>query len=275
MSTLPPELELHIFESVAKASPYDAALRLTLMLVARRVQIWVEPLAYHCLVFSKTNSWTRLKRIAESKPPEFLARHVKSICMPISTVSILEAAEILSACTGVERLACWIDHGVTALPQSIPVQSLALSRLSIELSHFLALPAALPSLHAQLTHLELIYWEAHAEHYPATVDLARFPRLTHLALRSDAARFHWPLEMVESLKRSCLHLRMLVLLDYVLGASDSVVRGLNDRRVVRVITEVALHDWEPGAKSFHEWEIRMGEADMWARGEDIIQRNSS
>jgi hypothetical protein len=40
MSTLPPELEIHIFESVARASPYDAALRLTLMLVARRVQIW-------------------------------------------------------------------------------------------------------------------------------------------------------------------------------------------------------------------------------------------
>ncbi|KAJ7468006.1 hypothetical protein FB451DRAFT_386590 [Mycena latifolia] len=282
MLTLPPELELRIFESVVKASPYDAALRLNLMLVARRVQIWVEPFMYHCLVFSRANNWGRLKRISEFKPPGFLAKHVKSICMPVSTVSMRDALEILSVCTGVERLACWISHragantiGAIAFPQAISVQNLALRRLSMELSHFLSLPADLPTLQTHLTHLELIYWEGHAEQYPATVDLSRFSRLTHLALRSDAVRFHWPLETVSSMKRTCPRLEVLVLLDYVLGASDAVRRGLNDHRAVLVISEVALHDWEPGATKLHEWEVRMGKTDMWARGEDIIRRNSS
>lgn len=44
MSILPPELEIRIFELVVRASPFDAALRLSLMLVARRVQIW-----YFCM----------------------------------------------------------------------------------------------------------------------------------------------------------------------------------------------------------------------------------
>ncbi|KAJ7108654.1 hypothetical protein C8R44DRAFT_884701 [Mycena epipterygia] len=278
MSTLPPELEIQIFESLISASPYDAALRLSLMSVARRVQIWVEPFVYHCLVFSRVNNWSRLKRIAESKEPQFLARHVKSICMPLYTVSMQEASEILSVCTGVERLACWIDHRAMAttpaIPQSIPLRALALRRLSIELSHFLSLTADSKAC-LTLTHLELVHWELHADHYPPAVSLAGFPSLTHVALRSDALRFQWPLVMVLSMVRTCRQLKILLLLDYIaIGESETIRRGLNDSRAVVILSEVALHDWEPRAKLFHEWDVRMGGMDMWARGEGIIRRNS-
>ncbi|KAJ7461764.1 hypothetical protein B0H11DRAFT_2055917 [Mycena galericulata] len=275
MPRLPPELEIQIFESVAKASPYDAALRLNLMLVAHRVQVWVEPFAYHCLVFSRVNNWARLKWIITSKPKDFLAKHVRSICMPLSTVTMEEASEILAACTGTERLACWIDHGAGPAP-SIPIHALPLRRLSIELEHFLALPADLPALHAHLTHLELVYWGKHAESYPATVDLTRFSHLTHLALRSDAMYFQWSLEAVSSMMATCRRLKVVVLLDYFMSNTPQAIRqALNDSRVVVVLSEVAVHDWDPTAKPFHEWEIRVGrKEDMWARGEDIIRRNT-
>ncbi|KAJ7760782.1 hypothetical protein B0H14DRAFT_3511012 [Mycena olivaceomarginata] len=276
MSRLPPELEIQIFESVARDSPYDAAQRLRLMLVARRVKIWVEPFVYPCLAFSRVNNWDRLKHIVATKPRDFLARHVKSICMPLHTVTMQEASEILSACTGVERLACWINHmagEALAIPQSIPIQGLALSRLSIELSHFLCLPADLPHTHASLTHLELVYWEEHAEHYPATLDLARFPYLTHLALRNEALRFQWPLQLARSMKDSCGRLKVMVLVDFEVGSAEMVRRALSDVRAVVVLSQVVLHDWEPMAKTFPEWSLRLGKGDMWARGEDIIRRN--
>lgn len=145
----------------------------------------------------------------------------------------------------------------------------------MELEHFLSLPADLPALHAHLTHLELVYWENYAESYPVTIDLARFSHLTHLALRSDAMRFQWQLQAVSSMMATCRHLKILVLLDYnVSHGPDAIRRALGDSRVVVVISEVALHDWDPTAKPVHQWEVRMGKADMWARGEDIIRRNT-
>ncbi|KAJ6558032.1 hypothetical protein B0H19DRAFT_126341 [Mycena capillaripes] len=253
------------------------------MLVSRRVKIWVEPFMYHCLVFSRANNWERLKQMIASKPPDFLARHVMSICMPLSTVTMQEASEILAACTGVQRLACWIDHramvGTTSteagvgIPQSVPIHTLALRRLSIELSHFLSFPTDIPALDVHLTHLELVYWDAHTAYYPATVDLARFPHLTHLALRSDTDRFQWSPQMVASTIATCHRLKVVVLMDYTIGLAEYVRRHLHDPRAVLVLSEVALQDWEPMAKAFHEWEIRLGRKDMWARGEDIIRRN--
>ena len=270
MSTLPPELYLRVGRQSLAVRCITAAPTCPSELQGGAFRV-----SLHCI--SRVNNWDRLKRIAASKPQGFLAKHVKSICMPVSTVSVREASEILALCTGLERLACWIDHrpADAAFPQSICVGTLALRRLSIELSHFLSLSDDLGAFEAHLTHLELIYWETHVAHYPTTVDLARFPRLTNFALRSDSTRFQWPLEMVLSMKRSCLRLEILVLLDYLRGHSEAALLGLNDRRVVRVISEVALYDWEPESKKVHEWEVRLGKGDMWTRGEDMIRRNTS
>jgi hypothetical protein len=118
-----------------------------------------------------------------------------------------------------------------------------------------------------------VYWEEHAEHYPATLDLARFPYLTHLALRNEALRFQWPLQLARSMKDSCGRLKVMVLVDYEVGSAEMVRRALSDARAVLVLSQVVLHDWEPMAKTFPEWSLRLGKGDMWARGEDIIRRN--
>ncbi|KAF7351329.1 hypothetical protein MSAN_01564400 [Mycena sanguinolenta] len=275
MSTLPSELELQIFQLVARGSPYDAALRLRLMLVARRVQIWVEPFVYHCVAFSKVNNWDRLRRIVATKPRDFLARHVKSLCMPPKTVTLEEASEILLACTGVQRLAWWIDSFSDA-PAAIPqtVQTLALCRLSMELAHFFCFAADLPNIHAHLTHLELIFCEEYTSAYPGTLDLACFPYLTHLALRSDSVRLYWPLDLVSSMLHSCGSLQILVLLDHVFGVAETVIRRpLNDPRAVLVITQDTLYDWEPSARPLPKRELLLGKGDMWERGEDVLRGN--
>ncbi|KAF7325639.1 hypothetical protein MKEN_00413700 [Mycena kentingensis (nom. inval.)] len=277
---LPPELEREIFEFAAASDPFNAQLRLRLLLVARRVRIWIDPLIYSHIVFSRTNNWTRLKRIIASKPPDFLARHVKSVFMPTSVVSIYEASEIVEACPDVERLACWIDHkapfdGMPMFPQTIPLHlpMPALSRLSIELSHFLCLPSV-PRLNANLTHLELVYWDKHAANYPATISLAQFTRLSHLALRPDDLRFQWTAPVVRSMIQSCAGLKVVALMDYgLMGHALMVGRELRDKRVANVVSEVAIHDWDPALKRVHAWEVQGRDGDMWERAEDIIRRN--
>ncbi|KAJ6627955.1 hypothetical protein B0H10DRAFT_2210052 [Mycena sp. CBHHK59/15] len=210
MSALPPELELRIFVSVAKASPYDAALRLRLMLVAQRVRIWVEPFIYHILIFSRSNSWSRLKR---------------------------------NKTIGLSGEARQVDLYATL--HSLHARSIRVS------------PIPDPAHH--LAHLELVFWKEFAEHHPATVDLARFAHLTHLALRCDDDRFLWPLGMVSSALSTCRGLKILVLVDYDIGLSEFIRRSLNDRRVIVVLSDVALHDWEAPP----------GKTDMWAKASQV------
>jgi hypothetical protein len=62
MSIMPPELEIQIFESMARDSPYNAALRLNLMLVARRVKIWYVSRSIHLFSFLDlivSTGWSR------------------------------------------------------------------------------------------------------------------------------------------------------------------------------------------------------------------------
>jgi hypothetical protein len=79
--------------------------------------------------------------------------------------------------------------------------------------------------------------------------------------------------LARSMKDSCGRLKALVLVDFQVGSAEMVRRALSDVRAVVVLSQVVLHDWEPMAKTFPEWSLRLGKGDMWARGEDIIRRN--
>ncbi|KAJ7269863.1 hypothetical protein C8J57DRAFT_322703 [Mycena rebaudengoi] len=280
-----PELEIHIFQLLAQSSTYNRAQLLCLMLVARRVRVWVEPFMYKFILFSNITTWSRLQRCVKYKPgpSTFLANRVKSICLPLVIISERDVEEILSICTGVERVAFWTNNreihlnGATRLRYPADPSYLrnatpppSLRRLSIELSHFLHIAARFPSLQAHLTHLELVYLDQHSSRYPGTIDLTRFVSLTHVALQSDSdcflrVPFMWSTATISSILRTCPSLQMLVLLDHVVGdgVAEHAIRTVNDPRVVKIITD--------GVETLHLWEPPLGEADMWERGDHLLR----
>ncbi|KAJ7052085.1 hypothetical protein C8F01DRAFT_1376427 [Mycena amicta] len=98
---LPRELEREILYTTALLHPSTIP---TLLRVARRVQIWVEPLLYRTLRIGKRPSYVSQLNAASIKSPEFLARAVR--CLVLYAPHEYNAARgILSLCTGVTGLA--------------------------------------------------------------------------------------------------------------------------------------------------------------------------
>ncbi|KAJ7840155.1 hypothetical protein B0H13DRAFT_2677051 [Mycena leptocephala] len=111
-SELPPELERHIFEICALSRPVMIP---KLLLVARRVREWIEPLLYRTMIVvcetATPDFPTFLSKIVISairaKSPSFFPIAVRNLMLLHD--DSYDAATILGVCTGVENLA--ISYG--------------------------------------------------------------------------------------------------------------------------------------------------------------------
>ncbi|KAF7292639.1 hypothetical protein MIND_01161800 [Mycena indigotica] len=203
-SCLPPELEREIFELAARTWP---SVCFPLLLVARRVLVWIEPMLYRTLTFHERSNSAKI----ELKTPEFLARHVRHII--ISGWANDDPADILRSLPSAEHLALGHDH--TKHPQLTAAAFLAMNNLrrlvfySAAVFPFLSslVSAATLPVFSQLTHLDLF-----DSFNPAFEQLYRsLPALTHLSPTSGT---HWPtLERLLSLDSGCKHLQALVVFD--------------------------------------------------------------
>ncbi|KAJ6505163.1 hypothetical protein C8R45DRAFT_545381 [Mycena sanguinolenta] len=118
---LPPELERRICEIAAVACPIRIP---TLMLVARRVRFWVEPLLYR-VVFLKDSTTGQLLRdlnlpaftadALEQRPPNSF-RHVRHLFIDDDVVKRPTLKSWLLACTGVTNLYAWFNCAPDILP---------------------------------------------------------------------------------------------------------------------------------------------------------------
>ncbi|KAJ7508531.1 hypothetical protein B0H11DRAFT_1902151 [Mycena galericulata] len=267
MPSLPYELECEIFELAVRLNPQNASLKLNLSLVARRVSCWVDLVFYEYVsITSKLNAKKFLKLI-RSKPPGFFATTVKALCL-VYTVTAALAFEILSECTGVRCLACWVDQ--RRLPEfTLLVNPLPLDRLSIDFGHFLALPTLSTCL-STLTHIHISFW------HPLTTSdisqlaegISRLPRLTHVALALDSDYRTDP-RAVERVTSSCPSVQIFVIAsdkdaDYQKLAKDYSF----DARIV-----VPSHFLNPRL----DWEAaNFGQENMWTYAERVIaQRKAS
>ncbi|KAJ7321089.1 hypothetical protein DFH08DRAFT_889920 [Mycena albidolilacea] len=112
---VPADMEREIFEIAALARPTAIPI---LMLVAKRVKDWVEPLLYRVLViFIYYRQEMRgfpvitpeiLQRVVATQPPQFLQNHVKHLFLKDLRSSELET--ILAACSGVTNLYSYPAH---------------------------------------------------------------------------------------------------------------------------------------------------------------------
>ncbi|KAK0494563.1 hypothetical protein EDD18DRAFT_348513 [Armillaria luteobubalina] len=156
---LPTELEREIFETAAYMRPSSA---LDLVLVARKVRTWIQPLIYEMVTLG-TDDTSLFLRTMDELPVAFFQQNVKRLCLTVS-VEPEAAARILATCSGLQSLACWVDFRAvrSQIHFSPLIASQRLQRLSMEIRHFQQLcrdPLCQGALFRSLTRLDLIYWE--------------------------------------------------------------------------------------------------------------------
>ncbi|KAJ7053557.1 hypothetical protein C8F01DRAFT_1329875 [Mycena amicta] len=256
---LPRELERKIFYTTALLNPYMIP---TLLRVARRVLIWVEPLLYRTLKI-EINS-TAQCNAASTKPPEFLARAVRCVVL-YAAHDHDAAAGILSLCTGVTGLALGRDlsaYQLLPVLSAMPIQRIAgflseithvtedsrpeeiaahplLHRLthidlfdSLDAHNAFAIMRILPSLPC-LTHLAITHDYQVVSHIDA---ISSLPSLTHLGMNHPSVPLTTIRDWLERILKTCRSLRILALLTFshldVALASRDVPESVRDPRLV-------------------------------------------
>ncbi|KAF7362967.1 Tyrosinase central domain-containing protein [Mycena venus] len=262
---LPVELEREIFETAALSDPQSI---LTLILVARRVKIWIEPLLYRVVSVTEARRFKETTRrrmtsatyfkMLHSKPASFLHTHVRHVALA-STVTSDELDAILTKCgSSIVNLGLFhVDCASTAGPFLD-----AIAHIAIDMGHH---------VFSRLTHLDLFDIDDYAstqDDWPAR--FAQMPALTHLSFNFPpffTHRDHCPL--LSGVLAQCESLEVLALVwgDARLMRSkvgdETYAYFGEDARAVFMLVDDFLGDWEIGAD---------GGRDYWRRAEEFVRK---
>ncbi|KAJ7928307.1 hypothetical protein B0H13DRAFT_2265166 [Mycena leptocephala] len=248
----PPELEREIFETTALMYPGEMP---TLLRVARRVLVWIEPLLYR-VIYLTPETEEALFDAMNSKPADFFANAVRHLCLPRLEV---KTRRILEVCTGVVDLAP--NH---LDPYVLPIiATMRLQRLSIDLHELFGGPVDLHHpLFAAITHLDLLDFPDE-DHLQTLVQISILPALTHLALD-----YRVPRVLVETLLIECPRLALLLVLWSVHARykSAQIPHVYDVRFVIGLCPQNYWGDWEAGAK---------GQSHMWSQADDFVAQKRS
>ncbi|KAF7341113.1 hypothetical protein MVEN_01845500 [Mycena venus] len=269
---LPTDLEREIFEFSALSNPRSIH---KLLLVARRVKIWIEPLLYRNLSVVRNSfrcdgavdliriSTDNCLKLLDVKPA--ILDHVRNLAL--TNVPGSDIGRILSGCRRVESLALFqTDPEPSWLPfiTAMPLRQLSANvdplfgRPGVDLGH---------SLFAQLTHLD--FFET-----PVSDDwvtgVCRLPCLTHLSFTfeapGDIATVPFP-----QILASCTSLKVLIVFfssEHDRERFDQWQYFCDDPRSVTMVVDDFLEDWERGATGALA-------GDYWIKAERFIQKRRS
>ncbi|KAF7378154.1 hypothetical protein MSAN_00239900 [Mycena sanguinolenta] len=266
---LPVELEREIFELAAFLHP---EIILTLILVARRVQIWVEPLLYRTLsvhIFVTRPQIFRLPLRAAAKllmaNPPSLRKHAQHVCFVQMRQSSV-VADFLSFCGAAVDVACisttWEHYPDLSLLRTQPLRRLSFTLRALK--QLFPWPDPFNGRHAffsQITHLRILDWIGEWHTWSG---LAQMPHLTHVS--SDT--------ISDSALRGVLqHCKLLEVFVFVFApqfrlhekVAEQAARAarFGDSRVVILVVKDRLSDWESGAR---------GGEDFWVKASGIVKR---
>ncbi|KAJ7132994.1 hypothetical protein C8R46DRAFT_654185 [Mycena filopes] len=275
MPDLPFELEREIFELVFRLDPQNAVLKLTLCMVARRVQTWIDPIFYGLVTIETDRHAQLFLTLVDSnlKPPGFFSA-VKILSLTFY-VSAANACRILAACAGIEMLACWVDF-ITApeFPEFITlVKRLPLCRLSLEFAHLSRILVPTAAGHgssagwlSNLTHLHIVVWPRDNSNVTVTERMSTLqflPHLTHLALDFGESRWDLGAQYTALVCSVCPSLRVFVV---QMDPPFDLDPEKEDRRLVMQDRRVdLLAAW---AASY------FGLPDMWSLAETAIENRA-
>nr|GAT48989.1 predicted protein [Mycena chlorophos] len=209
---LPPELEQQIFETAALLHPGTIP---ALLVTARRVQEWTEPMLYRVLRFKLGTPQTEaFLHALRTKPPHFPARSVRYIVfeahMPMLPPEV--GLEVLQKCPGIVHFGTTksftgrvVLDALRGLP-NLRVLTLGLSSLDSDNSELLV------SALERVTHLTML------DSYRANIIelLLRLPRLTHFAMKHSMDHSGSPVPLPDpnlfaNILSSCRHLQVLLI----------------------------------------------------------------
>ncbi|KAH6902029.1 hypothetical protein BKA70DRAFT_1308061 [Coprinopsis sp. MPI-PUGE-AT-0042] len=192
-SSLPPELQAHIFELAADGDHINAP---NLSLVSRSAATWVHPRMFHTVSIQNQYSLRSL----QLKSCEFLRLYVKRMCITYGAMTMEEASQILSTCTDIVDLAFWLawpSESTTGIAFDIKrkasiarsLSQLPLQRVEITYEHLLGIErqsvllGSLPGWCTTLTHLEVLFWRlSSATNHIVVPLLQHLHALTHLCI---------------------------------------------------------------------------------------------
>ncbi|KAJ7247018.1 hypothetical protein C8J57DRAFT_1359843, partial [Mycena rebaudengoi] len=229
--SLPIELEREIFETAAFLHPVRMP---TLILVARRVQAWIERILYRDILLTNGEQTRLLLRtLAESRGPRGTAatrRRRLDYVRNLGVLSYFEhVPEILRVCEGVSNLAMLGGTTITIARRT----HYQLRRLTIDI---LARSVKQPkSICARLTHLDIrSVLGRNVDDWTVWAGLARLS-LTHLALHiyhgNHRRHFYWtPIRIIQGALRECKSLEVLVLVFCIDVCSDAVANWVGECR---------------------------------------------
>ncbi|KAJ7065595.1 hypothetical protein C8F01DRAFT_1366552 [Mycena amicta] len=204
---LPPELEHELFEYTADLYPDSIP---SLLCVANRVLVWLEPTIYHTIRVNYSKRFLAFLAATKLKPTEFFATHVRTIIIYSSYAnrsSFPEACAALALCTNVTRIGGAGDIVCSLL---LPV----LASMRLQRVGFFLIPIFFPhrypdlslSCFQTLTHLDV--FDSGSLQYQDSeyaMKICALPVLTHLSLNDTV-----PWEVVNILLQGCRCLQVLV-----------------------------------------------------------------
>ncbi|KAG6843899.1 hypothetical protein H0H87_011907 [Tephrocybe sp. NHM501043] len=265
----PDELQRLIFETAARA---DGTTARQLVLVARHVRTWIEPILYGCIIVRSQRHAAALFDTINTKPQDFFGPIVKSLAINDS-VTLQQSKAILSACSeNVLHFAVWVNarNPTVFLPF---IRSHSIRRLSLKSAHAseLCFP---PTLLASLTHLVILdgpyTWFQMREVAQRVKDLnkpkcqsatAQFQSLTHFAVCSQ----NWG--MAQPILKVAVNLKYFVVIVPPQFKAAPVIaqriQEIGDQRMVLVEHSHTIDNWEASIRG-----TRIG---VWERAEKLVQ----
>ncbi|KAK7052183.1 hypothetical protein R3P38DRAFT_1638258 [Favolaschia claudopus] len=260
----PAELEREIFETTAVLYPSTIP---ALLLVARRIFVWIEPLLYRVIRTDVEEIDFALQHARETKPASFFHRSVRHLYIGSRGFT---GPSLLPVCPDILSLAYISPRGQPALLEA--VQGFRnIRRWSGSLVDLFdgsdAVSLNLPVFET-VTHLDVFDDIDVFNQYTIQLcaSLTALPALTHLCLNKKV-----PSQIIRSLLSDCSRLQVFVIMWSSRVLAEAMVErhrkaGLEDPRFVVAVCDDYWADWEVGAR---------GGVDFWAAAEAFVARKRS
>ncbi|KAJ7096948.1 hypothetical protein C8R44DRAFT_812439 [Mycena epipterygia] len=262
----PLELEREVFEIMALLYPGTIP---TLLHVARRVLVWIEPCLYS--VVSLNNSPRSsdmahaLLRATTTKPPSFFHNVVRHLLLEWRTPwSSEETISVLKLCTGIVNLAIspFYTYPTGILAQLAQMQ---LQRLAVGFRALFGPKKAIDMRHplfSSITHLDI--FDTLDGDTDMCAQVPAIPALTHLCVHGRV-----PWETITMLLAACPRLELLV--NRWLSTTNAHAQAKNvpfhDMRFVIQLYKNYWSEWEANARGLGP--------NFWSLADDFVARKRS
>ncbi|KAJ7485726.1 hypothetical protein FB451DRAFT_1363557 [Mycena latifolia] len=264
----PPELEREIFETAALQ---NVAMTSTLLVVARRVFAWVEPLLYRTIALDRSARSLGLKVALDSKRasvPHFLRDNVRQLYFD-SIEDDRSLHDILSVCTGIQTLALVRYRDDPELLRDLEALG-DLRRLTANLGDqgiFDAVESMdlRSPIFSNITHLDLFDDFTGIAELSYWTDLTLLPALTHLSLFAPHRTF-----IVEFLQ-GCKKLQALVYHTHFEFVTSTMKELSNKISIADPRFVLMVDNWNTSVSGWRVPGVNGGQ-DFWSRADLFISK---